>query len=138
LVGTQPPETIEEAAYRRSELAMSLPRKIEVVKNGQRFDVHLKENNKGFLMDAEKIARQIAAEIRPFNVRWMKLRFAATYVGINKDWLKRLAEQGDVVGYPDPDNGRGDWIFDRESLDAYRLYQQRDFQNKLLELEREL
>ena len=89
-------------------------------------------------MDAEKIARQIAAEIRPFNVRWMKLRFAATYVGINKDWLKRLAEQGDVVGYPDPDNGRGDWIFDRESLDAYRLYQQRDFQNKLLELEREL
>jgi hypothetical protein len=89
-------------------------------------------------MDAEKIARQIAAEIRPFNVRWMKLRFAATYVSINKDRLKRLAEQGEVVGYPDPDNGRGDWIFDRESLDAYRLDQQRDFQNKLLELEREL
>ena len=90
------------------------------------------------LMEIEKMAKKIAAEIRPFSVRWMKLKFAATYIGINKDKLKRLAVCGEIVGYPDPDNGRGDWIFDRESLDSYRLNQQRNFQNKLLELERNL
>jgi hypothetical protein len=89
-------------------------------------------------MDAERLAKQIANDIRPLFVRWMKLRHAATYVGINKDRLKRLAETGEIVGYPDPDNGRGDWIFDRDSLDAYRLDQQRDFQNKVLELSRGL
>jgi len=86
----------------------------------------------------EKIVKQIVNEIASLSVRWMKLRFAAKYVGINKDRLIKLAKEGEVIGYPDPDNKRGDWIFDRESLDAYRLDQQRDFQNRLLELEREL
>jgi DNA repair protein RadD len=40
LVGTNPPESIEEAMYRSGELEMSLPRKIEVVQNGRWLNVH--------------------------------------------------------------------------------------------------
>ena len=86
----------------------------------------------------EKIAKEIAREIRPFNARWMKLRIAATYVGINKDRLKQLAESGEIRGYPDPDNQRGDWIFDRNSLDEYRVNQRKEFESKVLALSRGL
>ena len=82
----------------------------------------------------EKIARQIVNEISSLSVRWMKLRFAAKYIGINKDRLIKLAKDGEVIGYPDPDNKRGDWIFDRDSLDRYRLDQRKEFENKVLEL----
>ena len=37
--------------------------------------------------------------------------------------LISLAESSAVVGFRDPDSGRGDWIFDKESLDEYRLNQ---------------
>jgi hypothetical protein len=84
----------------------------------------------------EKIAKEIARELRPFNARWMKLRFAATYVGINKKKLKQLAEDGEIVGYPDPDNQRGDWVFDRNSLDEYRINQRKEFELKVVELSR--
>jgi hypothetical protein len=50
---------------------------------------------------------------------------AVDYVSMNKDRLKALAQdpESPVDGYPDPDSGRGDWIFDRESLDEYRMQQ---------------
>lgn len=39
---------------------------------------------------------------------------------IGKDRLKELAETGDIIGFKDPTDRRGTWIFDRESLDKYR------------------
>lgn len=50
----------------------------------------------------------------------MKLKIAAFYSGIGKERLKDLAREGHVKGFQDPDSGRGDWIFDKQSLDLYR------------------
>jgi hypothetical protein len=52
--------------------------------------------------------------------RWISLKEACEYSHIGKDRIKRLAIQGVIKGSPDPDNKRGDWIFDRVSIDAYR------------------
>lgn len=52
--------------------------------------------------------------------RWLSLKEATHYSRIGKDRLKALARQGIVKGAPDPDNRRGDWIFDLHSLDSYR------------------
>jgi hypothetical protein len=52
--------------------------------------------------------------------RWLTLREARFYSGIGIKRLKLLAQEGKLKGCPDPDNGRGDWIFDRASIDAYR------------------
>ena len=53
-------------------------------------------------------------------VRWLKLKKAAEYSAMNEKRLIELAQEGRVVGFQDPDNGRRDWIFDRVSLDLYR------------------
>jgi len=52
--------------------------------------------------------------------RWLKLKVAWDYFGLGMKRLKALAQDPlcPVVGLPDPDNLRGDWIFDRLSLDA--------------------
>ena len=55
-----------------------------------------------------------------FPARWMSLREAAYYSHIGQKRLIALAESGNVSGFRDPDSMRGDWIFDRNSLDAYR------------------
>lgn len=52
--------------------------------------------------------------------RWMKLEIAAFYSGIGKERLKSLAMDGRIKGFQDPDSKRGDWIFDKNSLDIYR------------------
>jgi len=52
--------------------------------------------------------------------RWLSLRDAAAYAAIGQKRLKALARDGLIVGAPDPEDGRGGWIFDRRSLDAYR------------------
>jgi len=52
--------------------------------------------------------------------RWLSLKEACTYAHIGRKRLKRIALEGHVKGCPDPDSKRGDWIFDRLSLDAYR------------------
>ena len=48
---------------------------------------------------------------------------AVDYSGLGVKELKRLGNDGIIQGRPDPESGRGDWIFDRESLDAYRAGQ---------------
>lgn len=53
--------------------------------------------------------------------RWLKLKAAAQYSMIGKDRLKTLAVEKKIIGYQDPDSTRGDWIFDKESIDNYRL-----------------
>jgi hypothetical protein len=55
--------------------------------------------------------------------RWLKIKAAAQYSAIGINRLKELAERRIVRGFKDPDSDRGDWIFDRESLDAYRMGQ---------------
>lgn len=65
---------------------------------------------------AMKIAERLA--LQP---RWLKLKQAAGYSNIGQKRLKTLADNGDIIGYPDPNSGRGDWIFDRESIDQYRM-----------------
>lgn len=65
---------------------------------------------------ADKIANRLSVE-----VRWLKLKQAALYSGIGQKRLKTLAELGDIIGYQDPDSGRNDWIFDKESIDDYRM-----------------
>ncbi len=52
--------------------------------------------------------------------RWLKLRDAALYSALGEKRLVALAEAGTLMGFQDPDSGRGDWVFDRCSLDAYR------------------
>ena len=71
--------------------------------------------------------------------RWLKLLPAVVYSSFGQHKLKELAKKGLIVGYPDPDNKRGDWIFDRESIDKYRMRQAPERINideKLLELKR--
>jgi len=50
----------------------------------------------------------------------LKLKDAAMYSAIGMNRLVSLAEQGAIKGFKDPDSGRRDWIFDRDSLDSYR------------------
>ena len=52
--------------------------------------------------------------------RWLSTKEACEYAHISKARLKALAMQGVIKGCPDPDNGRGDWIFDARSIDQYR------------------
>lgn len=54
------------------------------------------------------------------NRRWLSLKEACKYANIGKDRMKRLAMEGIIKGYQDPDNKRGDWIFDVISIDDYR------------------
>ena len=68
--------------------------------------------------------------------RWLKLKPAARYSSIGTQKLKRLAENGMITGFPDPDSGRGDWIFDRHSIDSYRAEQSRQLQEKILDCAR--
>ena len=64
---------------------------------------------------AAKIAERIATP------RWMKISAAATYSGYSRVQLLKLAKRKDITGYQDPDSARGDWIFDKESIDEYRM-----------------
>ena len=52
--------------------------------------------------------------------RWLSTSQAVSYARIGKARLKALAQSGEIAGAPDPEDGRGAWIFDRLSLDAYR------------------
>ncbi len=56
----------------------------------------------------------------PLYPRWMRLKMAAWYSSIGKQRLIALAQDGHIKGFQDPDSGRGDWIFDRLSIDVYR------------------
>ena len=65
----------------------------------------------------------IIPEQASVDARWISLKEAAQYSNIGQKRLISLAESSAVVGFKDPDSGRGDWVFDRESLDEYRLNQ---------------
>lgn len=71
-------------------------------------------------IELDIIAAKIAEKLL-FQPRWLKLKKAALYSSINVKELKRLADAGDIVGYSDPNSKRGDWVFDKESIDKFRL-----------------
>ncbi|MFH1984824.1 MAG: helix-turn-helix domain-containing protein [Pseudomonadota bacterium] len=52
--------------------------------------------------------------------RWLTLKAAAAYSAIGRQRLIDMARSGAIRGGQDQDSGRGEWIFDRESIDAYR------------------
>ncbi len=55
--------------------------------------------------------------------RWMTLKQACFYASIGEKRLIELAKQGIVRGGQDKDSGKKNWIFDRESIDEYRMGQ---------------
>jgi len=67
--------------------------------------------------DIDILAAKIAERI--ITPRWMTLRQAAVYANIGQKRLKALADAGEIAGYQE-DTGRGDWIFDKESIDRFR------------------
>jgi len=62
----------------------------------------------------------IMKNLEKYYPSWMKLKTAAYYSGVGKERLKDLARDGHIKGFQDPDSRRGDWIFDKNSLDQYR------------------
>ena len=70
-----------------------------------------------------KIEANIVEILQQFtmNPRWLKVKAAALYSGIGQQRLKSLALTGDIRGYQDQESGRKDWIFDKTSIDEYRL-----------------
>ena len=88
-------------------------------------------------MQLDKLAVLIAQNLAKISTaRWIKLDAAARYSSIGTKKLKQLAKDDKIVGFKDPDSGRGDWIIDRNSLDDYRLSQhisKTDINNKALD-----
>ncbi len=70
--------------------------------------------------EVDKVKSKKMTDLTPLYPRWMRLRDAARYSAIGRKRLVALAQNRDIKGWQDPDSGRGDWIFDRLSLDAYR------------------
>ena len=68
--------------------------------------------------------------------RWIKLKEATQYASMGKARLINLALIGVIRGVQDPDSKRGDWIFDRLSIDHYREAQMNQFsaREKALEI----
>ena len=78
------------------------------------------------------LADSIAKKLN-FQPRWLKLLAASKYASIGKDKLKTLAFEKKIIGYQEPDS-RGDWIFDKESIDHYRLSMVAKNKNKALSI----
>jgi hypothetical protein len=63
---------------------------------------------------------EIMTDLERIAPRWLPLKEAALYSAIGKHRLIAMAQSGTIKGFQDPDDKRGSWIFDRDSLDAYR------------------
>lgn len=61
---------------------------------------------KNFEQDSEKIDK-----------RWLSLTEAIQYSPWGRDKLKRLAQEGFIQGAKDQTSNRGEWFFDRLSID---------------------
>ena len=63
--------------------------------------------------------------------RWLNISKAVEYSGLGRDRLKRLADRGEIIGFQDVDD-HNKWIFDRDSLDQYRMNQHGNIELKAL------
>lgn len=68
----------------------------------------------------------------------MKLSEATQSYKLCKARLIALAKNGTINGFQDPDNKRGDWIFEQESIQNYRQSQGYKIREKVLEIVRSL
>lgn len=62
--------------------------------------------------------------------RWVGLKRAAQYASLGEHELIRLAKNGDIVGFQDRRKKTRPWIFDRQSLDEFRMCQYTDKKKK--------
>ncbi len=69
--------------------------------------------------DLDTLATKIAERIS--TPRWLKLKAAIQYSSYGRAQLLKLVNEGLIAGYQDPDSKRGDWIFDKQSIDEYRI-----------------
>lgn len=70
----------------------------------------------------------LTAAVEPIKPRWLRLADAVRYSGLSKARLKELAMSREIVGGQDPGDRRGrasegTWVFDRDSIDRWRLAQ---------------
>lgn len=65
--------------------------------------------------------------------RWLNIKNAICYSGLGRDRLKRLAESGEILGFQDL-NDHNKWIFDRLSIDKYRMNQSKQIDLKVARL----
>lgn len=80
---------------------------------------------------ASKLAEKLG--VQP---RWLKLKQAAIYSSIGQNKLIKLSQIGKLLGFQDTDSKRKDWIFDKRSIDKYRLNQSKtDNNNRKIALE---
>ena len=66
--------------------------------------------------------------------RWLKLKQATKYANYGKTKLMNLAMEGKIKGYQDKESKRGDWIFDKKSIDEFRLQQFEDMDQTVKEI----
>ena len=66
--------------------------------------------------------------------RWLKPIAASKYSSLGIARLKTLVASGKIIGFKDPESLRGDWIFDKVSIDEYMLQNaaQTDFKDEAL------
>lgn len=74
------------------------------------------------------IAAKIAEKIL-FQPRWLKLKPAALYSSIGQKELIKLVENKKVAGFQDSSLKTKPWIFDKTSIDNYRIQQANKFNN---------
>lgn len=69
----------------------------------------------------------LTAAVEPIQPRWLRLADAVRYSGLSKARLKELAMAREIVGGQDAGDrrggGDGTWVFDRDSIDRWRLAQ---------------
>lgn len=84
-----------------------------------------------FALERSKVGRVVSTphavpsatgQMVKVSARWLGLKDVSLYVRVGQKRLKDLARDQHCVvrGWPDPDSGRGDWVFDLLSLDACR------------------
>ncbi len=61
--------------------------------------------------------------------RWLKLKQAALYSSIGQKELIRLVEEKRITGFQDSTLKTRPWIFDKNSINEYRLQQALSFNN---------
>lgn len=70
----------------------------------------------------ETVERTTARVIEKMTIpRWMKLKMAIHYSGLSRSRLINLAKERLIIGGPDPGSKRGDWRFDKQSIDEYMM-----------------
>ena len=77
--------------------------------------------------DLEKLVDEISERTvamlseRILTPRWLKLKYAIHYSGYSRAQLLKLAEKKLIIGFQDPNSKRGDWRFDKQSIDEYMI-----------------